>query len=128
MEAVTYQKVQTKEEWAELRAFAASFSHTVDDSTRTPMFLIRRGGKLFGYFSVGPFPTLYPCFHPENTTPRDFVDAVNNIRSWQWLMSNGHERYPKGVCYVAAKTNLKTTRAMERMGFKKVADLYESIA
>jgi hypothetical protein len=127
-EAITFSKVLNKSDWDELRSFAASFSHTIDDKTRTPMFAIRRGEKLFGYFSVAPFPILFPCFRPESTTPRDFIEAVSQIRAWQWLMTSGHDRYPKGIVQFAmGDSNPETKRALRQMGCYKVGELWESV-
>jgi len=126
--AIRFQKILSQADWDELRAFAASFSHTIDDRTRTPLYAIRRGEKLFGYFSVAPFPVLFPCFSPSATTPRDFVEAIEQIRSWQWLATSGHERYPRGIIqFGIGQSNKETKEALQRLGCSRVADLWQSL-
>lgn len=126
--AIRFQKILTRADWDELRAFAASFGHTIDDRTRTPLYAIRRGEKLFGYYSVSPFPSLFPCFHPELTTSRDFFEAVEQIRAAYWILSSGNDRFPRGTCqFVMGESNKETKEALQKMGCSKVGELWESV-
>jgi hypothetical protein len=124
---ISFEKVETQQQWDELKAFAASFNHKIDDTTLTPLIAVRRGKKLFAYFVVLNMPVLMPSFHPILTTKRDFVEMVEQVRSWAWLSTIGHERFPKGVAWAAFSNPNISRRLLERMGFRSTNhELFQS--
>jgi hypothetical protein len=114
--------------WEEICRFAASFGHKIDNRSLSPVVAVRRGSKLFAYFFFLKFPILLPSFHPELTTPRDFVDMVEQVRAGAWLTSMGLDQFPQGICYAAFDQEPVISKdIIQKIGFKSTkCELWES--
>jgi hypothetical protein len=93
-----------------------------------PLVAVRRGDKLFAYFSSYAFPIVFPAFHPEHTTKRDFIEAVEHVRAHFWLGSSGHQLFPKGVFLTAFQNQPEAKLEIARkMGFRNTGcEIWES--
>lgn len=120
MEAIRFSEVRTREEFDELKLFAATFDHVIDDRTMTPIIRMYRGDRLFGYFVVVTAPIMIPAFHtdPQICSPRDFKESAEHVRAWQCL-NRQSERFPNGQCWIGLDNEPAIRREIiEKLGFK----------
>src|SRR4029077_9115954 len=119
---IYFEKVSTDSQMKSVKEFAASFGHTITDHSLTPIVVIYRGTQRIAYFCMINGPIIVPSFHPDYITPRNFTEVVNQIRSWLWLSTLGHERWPQGVAWAAFDKNPAIPRELiEKLGFRSTA-------
>lgn len=99
-----FETVRTQKQFDDLKKFATSFDHVVDDTTLLPLITVSRGDKMFAYYTVLNYPVVFPSFHTELCTPRDFVDSVNTVKHHH-MLSSMNERFPNGTFFVALSAN-----------------------
>jgi hypothetical protein len=128
MEAIRFSEVRTQGEFDELKLFAATFNHVIDDHTMTPIIRMYRGDRLFGYYIVVLAPIVIPAFHTDRSicSPRDFKEACEQVRAWQ-CQNRQSERFPFGQCWVALDDEpMIGKRIIEKLGFKDTgSNLYQ---
>lgn len=127
---IRFSEVRTQEEFDELKLFAATFDHVIDDRTMTPIIRMYRGERLIGYFICVTAPIVIPSFHtdPAICSPRDFRDSCEQVRAWQTL-NRQSERFPGGQCWIALDDEpLIRREVIEKLGFQNTkSDLYQYI-
>lgn len=80
--SITYKRVYNgTDEFEDLQRFAETFNHTIIEHPSINVFAHYKGEKLFGYSDHVFVPTVYPCFHPEHTTPRDVMRVMLDWRA-----------------------------------------------
>jgi hypothetical protein len=118
MDKVTFQQVRTEEEFEQVKRFAATFQHVIGGPEAQPLVMMFRGDKMFGYFHILQRPCISFAFHPDVTTPRDFKEAGDAIRSWQQLNSITPAT-PNGVCYALLPEHpVISPEIIRKMGFE----------
>jgi hypothetical protein len=81
-EPIDYRFVaQNTAEFEDLQRFAVSFDHTVIAHPKISHFAHYRGSQMIGYSDHVFIPTVYPCFHPEFTKPKDVIQVMSDWRT-----------------------------------------------
>lgn len=79
--SINYKRVHPNTQaFCDLQEFAESFDHVIVEHPNISVFAHYKGEKLFGYSDHVFIPTIYPCFHPAHTTPRDVVRVMHDWR------------------------------------------------
>ncbi len=117
-----FELVDTREKFEELKVFAATFNHEVDDTARLPIISVSRGTRQIGYFHVVNVPMIWPAFHtdPAICSPRDTMDFVETVKNYQFLTSLGG-RTPNGESHALLPEDLSgggfTPEGLSKLGY-----------
>jgi hypothetical protein len=98
---INIDKIDTQDKFDDLKEFAASFDHLIDDHSITPIYTLSRHGNRFGYLQIILKPVIVPSFHTNNKIchPRDFFEAVIEVKQ-KVMQSTVDERFPEGTLLV----------------------------
>lgn len=125
--SLKFARVDTQQKLEDVAKFAESFGH--DPSLDLPLVTMSEGSKMFGYYHSMVQPVIFPAFHPEFTSKRNFRDAVEQVAAAHCLSSMSPQ-YPNGVFYCAFDTD---TPAIDpalgyKMGFENLSkELYRRL-
>jgi hypothetical protein len=117
--SLRYDLVDTPEKFNDMKRFAATFNHHIDDTTRLPIVRVFRGDQQVAYFQIIKTPMAAPAFHDNLCSPRDTCEIIDKVRSHMLLGSLGG-RTPNGECLIILPERLRggfTKPLIEKMGF-----------
>jgi len=69
------------QEFHQLKTFAKSFDHEINEHPNVNVYAHYRDDTLFGYSDHVHLPTIYPAFHPALTRPRDVIQVMNDWKT-----------------------------------------------
>lgn len=112
-EQITFESVRTQEQFDALKDYVAvnDHVHRFDDHSILPAVTMRRGAKRIGYFQVLNQPIVMPSFHVNSCTPRDFVEASEQLKSI-FQFNSMSDRFPNGTLFLGLPPQLMVDDAL----------------
>jgi hypothetical protein len=120
-EQITFENVRTQEQFDKLKQFAASDGvHRFDEHSIMPAVTMSRGSRMFGWIQVLNAPVVMPSFHLNECSPRDFVEASQQLKAI-YQFSSINERFPNGQMWMAIPPSpMVDEDKLVKLGFEDV--------
>ncbi len=128
-EPINFVAVTTPEQFGEVKRFAATDGHRLDDQGPPfPIITMWRGNRMFGYLHVMEQPVVMPAFNKKLCSKRDFYESCKKIIEWMKDRTKS-DVFPTGTGFIALPPKLAVDeKIVRKLGFEPMLrDLWQHV-